>query len=67
MTGNEQELWQFVETARKEFVICAEDASFPRGCRGLVQYQDPTTIYSKGTPIHVRVPCYTIIISERKV
>ena len=55
MTGNEQELWQFVETARKEFRnLPADDASFPRGCRGLVQYQDPTTIYSKGTPIHVR-------------
>ena len=55
MTGDEQQLWQFVETARKEFRnLPVEDASFPRGCKGLVQYQDPTTIYSKGTPIHVR-------------
>jgi len=55
MTGDEQELWQFVETARKEFrSLPVEDASFPRGCKGLVQYQDSTNIYSKGTPIHVR-------------
>ena len=55
MTGDEQELWQFVETARKEFRnLPVEDASFPRGCKGLVQYQDSTNIYSKGTPIHVR-------------
>tara|TARA_Y100000996_G_scaffold407016_1_gene384115 strand:+ start:4174 stop:6684 length:2511 start_codon:yes stop_codon:yes gene_type:complete len=55
MTGNEQELWQFVETARKEFRnLPVEDASFPRGCKGLVQYADTTNIYSKGTPIHVR-------------
>ena len=55
MTGNEQELWQFVENARKEFRnLPVEDASFPRGCKGLVQYADTTNIYSKGTPIHVR-------------
>ena len=55
MTGDEQQLWQFVETARKEFRnLPVEDASFPRGCKGLVQYADTTNIYSKGTPIHVR-------------
>jgi DNA polymerase elongation subunit (family B) len=55
MRGSEKELWEFVETSRKEFrELPVEDVSFPRGCRGLIQYQDPTNIYSKGTPIHVR-------------
>ena len=55
MRGTEKELWEFVETSRKEFrELPVEDVSFPRGCRGLIQYQDPTNIYSKGTPIHVR-------------
>ena len=55
MTGTEQELWDFVETSRKEFrELPPEDVAFPRGCRGLVQYADPTHIYGKGTPIHVR-------------
>ena len=55
MTGTEQELWDFVETSRKEFrELPPEDVAFPRGCRGLVQYADTTNIYSKGTPIHVR-------------
>jgi len=55
MTGTEQELWEFVETARKEFRnLPPEEVAFPRGVKGLQQYKDTTTIYSKGTPIHVR-------------
>ena len=55
MRGTEKELWEFVETSRKEFrELPVEDVAFPRGCRGLIQYQDPTNIYTKGTPIHIR-------------
>ena len=55
MTQTEQDLWSFVETARKEFRnLPPEEVAFPRGCRGLAQYKDATNIYSKGTPIHVR-------------
>ena len=55
MQGTEQELWEFVETARKEFRnLPPEEVAFPRGCKNLVQYADSTSIYSKGTPIHVR-------------
>ena len=55
MQGTEQELWEFVETARKDFRnLPVEDVAFPRGCKNLIQYADSTNIYSKGTPIHVR-------------
>jgi DNA polymerase elongation subunit (family B) len=55
MTKSEQELWEFVETARKEFRnLPVEEVAFPRGCKNLAQYADSSTIYSKGTPIHVR-------------
>jgi len=55
MQGTEQELWEFVETARKEFRnLPPEEVAFPRGCKNLAQYSDSTTIYTKGTPIHVR-------------
>jgi DNA polymerase elongation subunit (family B) len=55
MNGTEQELWDFVETARKDFRnLPVEKMSSPRGCNNLEQYSDPTMIYSKGTPIHVR-------------
>ena len=55
MNKSEQDLWEFVETTRKEFrTLTPEEVAFPRGCKGLIQYQDSTNIYSKGTPIHVR-------------
>ncbi len=55
MSGQETDLWEFVEKARKEFRnLPPEEVAFPRGCKGLVQYADPSHIYSKGTPIHVR-------------
>ena len=55
MNGTEQDLWEFVETARRDFrTLPPEDVAFPRGCRGLKQYGDRTNIYSKGTPIHTR-------------
>lgn len=31
-----------------------EDIAFPRGCNGVGKFSNPVTIYSKGTPIHVR-------------
>jgi len=55
MRGTEKELWEFVETARKEFRnLPVEEVAFPRGCKNLAQYADSSTIYTKGTPIHVR-------------
>ena len=55
MNGTEEEVWDFVETARKEFRnLPVEEIASPRGCNNLAQYSDPTHIYGKGTPIHVR-------------
>ena len=55
MNGTEEEGWDFVETARKEFrKLPVEEIASPRGCNNLAQYSDPTHIYGKGTPIHVR-------------
>jgi DNA polymerase elongation subunit (family B) len=55
MNGTEEELWDFVEYTRKDFRnLPVEDMSSPRGCNNLKQYSNTTTIYSKGTPIHVR-------------
>ena len=55
MNGTEQEVWDFVENARKEFrTLPVEEIASPRSCNNLNQYADSTHIYSKGTPIHVR-------------
>ena len=40
---------------RSEFCkLPVEDISFPRGCNGINKWANQSTIYSKGTPIHVR-------------
>ena len=55
MKGSETDMHEFIDTFRTEFKkLNVEDISFPRGINGLKEYGNKTTIYSKGTPIHVR-------------
>ena len=55
MKGSESDMHTFIDTFRTEFKkLNVEDISFPRGINGLKEYGNKTTIYSKGTPIHVR-------------
>ena len=55
MKGSESDMHKFIDTFRTEFKkLNVEDISFPRGINGLKEYGNKTTIYSKGTPIHVR-------------
>ncbi len=55
MKGTESDMHMFIENFRNEFKkLNVEDISFPRGINGLKEYGNKTTIYSKGTPIHVR-------------
>jgi DNA polymerase elongation subunit (family B) len=55
MNGTEQDTQDFIAKFREKFEkLNAEDVAFPRGCNGLSKFSNPATIYSKGTPIHVR-------------
>jgi DNA polymerase elongation subunit (family B) len=55
MKGTESDMHMFIENFRNEFKkLNVEDISFPRGINGLKEYGNKTTIYAKGTPIHVR-------------
>ena len=55
LNGDEDKLISFVDKFKAEFIkMPPEKISFPRSCRGLVDYADPTTIYRKSTPIHVK-------------
>ena len=55
MNGTEQDTQEFIAEFRERFEkLNAEDVAFPRGCNGLSKFSNPATIYSKGTPIHVR-------------
>lgn len=55
MNGNEASLREFVDNFRKEFFSKdPEVVAFPRGCNGMLEYADSSSIYRKSTPIHVR-------------
>jgi DNA polymerase elongation subunit (family B) len=55
MKGKEGDIHTFIDNFRREFKsLPPEEVSFPRGINGLSEYSNKTTIYSKGTPIHVK-------------
>ena len=55
MEGTEQELIDFIQEKRKEFSsLSAEDIAFPRSASNVMKYVDHNTIFTKGTPLHIR-------------
>jgi len=55
MTGTEDEVINFIESSRSKFKkLSPEEIAFPRSVSDVVKYQSSSSIYSKGTPIHVR-------------
>ena len=55
MNEGEEEAQKFIKDFRDKFdTLPVEDISFPRGCNNLNKWANPSSIYSKGTPIHVR-------------
>jgi DNA polymerase elongation subunit (family B) len=53
--GTEGETQKYISNFRSQFnKLPAEDISFPRGVSNIKKWRDAKTIYSKGTPIHVR-------------
>ncbi len=55
MSGSEEDVQEFIEDSRKKFkTLPPEEISFPRSASDVVKYQAHSTIYAKGTPIHIR-------------
>lgn len=55
LTKDENSLQSYVEEVEKMFrKLPVEEMSFPRSVNGMFKYSSKTTIYVKGTPIHVR-------------
>ena len=55
MNEGEEEAQKFIANFKEEFSqLPVEDISFPRGCNGINKWANPSSIYGKGTPIHVR-------------
>ena len=55
ITATEDDVIDFIDKCRKEFkTLPAEDIAFPRTASDIRKYQTSSTIYAKGTPIHIR-------------
>ena len=67
IAGDQTALRKFVLDYQKEFYqLPVEEAAFPRGVNNLKEYHDPSSIYRKSTPIHVRgALMYNHIVKER--
>jgi DNA polymerase elongation subunit (family B) len=55
MQGTEKDVQSFISNFKTEFFkLPPEDISFPRGVNNLSKYTSSVTIFTKGTPMHVR-------------
>jgi len=55
MNGTEDEVIDYIDKCRKEFkALEPEDIAFPRTASDVRKYSAHSTIYAKGTPIHIR-------------
>ena len=55
MSGTEDDVIDFIEKSRNEFrKLPPEQVSFPRSASDVNKYKSSSSIYEKGTPIHIR-------------
>jgi len=55
MNGTEDDVQKFIEDSRVKFrTLPPEEIAFPRTASDVVKYRASSTIYAKGTPIHIR-------------
>jgi len=66
---DEQSLNKFIQSFRKEFMeMEPERIAFPRSCNGLNRWGDRSTVYKKGTPMHVKgALMYNYLLEKEKV
>ena len=65
MTGTEEDVIRFIDKSRDEFKkMSPEEIAFPRTVSDVVKHKSHSTIYAKGTPIHVR-GLFSIITMSR--
>jgi len=69
MNEDEEAAQKFIADFREHFdTLPIEDISFPRGCNNLNKWSNPATVYTKGTPIHVRGSLlYNFYIKKNKL
>jgi len=69
MSGTEDEVIDFIENSRKQFKqLPPEQIAFPRTASGVQKYQSSSSIYAKGTPVHIRgALLFNHYIKEKKL
>ena len=55
MNGTEEEVIDYIDDCRTKFrKLPPEEIAFPRTASNVQKYKASSTIYTKGTPIHIR-------------
>jgi len=55
MNGTEEDVIKFIDDCRAKFkTLSPEEIAFPRTASNVQKYKATSTIYAKGTPIHIR-------------
>lgn len=55
LKGTEESLRDYVAKCKTDFInLNVEQIAFPRSVTGMDTYKDPSSVYKKATPIHVR-------------
>tara|TARA_Y100001973_G_scaffold82268_1_gene121558 strand:+ start:1 stop:1188 length:1188 start_codon:yes stop_codon:yes gene_type:complete len=69
MGGDQKEMKEFIVNFRREFELMKpEEIAFPRSINGVKKYTDTTSIYKKGTPMHVKgAIMYNHLIKTKKI
>jgi DNA polymerase elongation subunit (family B) len=69
LTKSEKHLQKFIKEFEEKFKeFSPEDISFPRSVNGVTKYNDKSSIYKQGTPMHVRAALlYNFYLSKGKL
>ena len=69
MGGDQKEMKEFIVNFRRDFeLLPPEEIAFPRSVNGIKKYGDTTSIYKKGTPMHVKgALLYNHLLKTKKV
>ena len=69
MGGDEKQLNDFLITFRDEFnKLPPEDIAYPRSCNGIRKFRSESSIFQKGTPMHIKGGLvYNHLVKEKKL
>ncbi len=69
MNTDQATVQEFIKSFRVKFdTLKFDEIAFPRGINGIAKYRHPVTIWSKGTPIHVRAALvYNKMLNDHKL